>query len=173
MLTVLLPLLLAQTPQPSVTIPAEFRARNTAQDCVWCCLQTVARHQGVTPLSDVLKNAPPGGAYFEDIHQRLRKLNIAHYYQSRGPQYTAEMSKALGKEVGVIVSLNNPRRPGTSHAVIVASLGPAQVRYYDPDHPAHLWAMPRAEFDQRWDGQALFLDYLPPPRRLLVADLKR
>jgi len=33
--------------------------------------------------------------------------------------------------------------------------------------------MPRAEFDQRWDGLALFLDYLVPPRRLLVADLKR
>lgn len=170
-----------------VQIPRELRARNYKGHCVWCCLQTVARHQNVSPLFDILKEvdrdpavAADGKTYFETVHELLLKRKIAHYFQPRG-QYTWEdLYKAIQKGVGVIVSLNNDGKD-YSHAVILAGYWRDWVSYYDPDGVEKVWDMKREEFDRRWNGQVLFLDYLVPrrtvasprgaSRRLLAAEV--
>lgn len=170
-----------------VHIPPGLRAKNYNSHCVWCCLQTVARHQNVVPLVDVLKEvdaepgvAENGAAWFDDVHARLVAKKVAHYYQPRGTFATGELQKALRKGVGVIVSLDNAGKD-YSHAVVLAGYWRDWASYYDPDDPSRVWDVPRAEFDRRWNGTALFLNYLVPRRtppapgrpggRLLVRDV--
>jgi hypothetical protein len=170
-----LALLLAMAPaaQAQVRLAPDNRVSNRPPGvCVWACLESAGRCQGVDALSGLaadrarqaLRWERAGGFVVAVADNSGTADRVEAELQRRGVRYrmaflhdTSLIEAGMRSGRPVCVSLVDYPNVGQCHEVLLLEWDVEEVRFYDPNDPAEDQVRSRAWFEAHWLGRSVLL----------------
>lgn len=179
-LAVLLLLCLPLNALAGIKIARANRIANQAPGfCLWCSLEMLGRHHGVTQVEGLaqyykdwryeewdeekqewVKKPWPKGHSFSDGASQLKTLKVKHHgYFGVG---RAQVKKACDDGLGCAISLRwwKPIASGAPgfHAVVVTDVTDTKVLFVDPNDPYEVYSVDHDWFDYYFTGTMMTIE---------------
>jgi hypothetical protein len=126
----------------------------TGHQCVWACLETLAKHNNVKALQG-LTDDHLGNAYPIEVDIVLLNSGAKFKHQMPGRKDTEILDRAdqSGRGAMVVIHMNN----GTTHAITFVGWDDKWVRYINSGKDRRVHRFSRRRFMEVWNGQAITL----------------
>lgn len=122
-----------------------YRVQNTGDDCIWCCAEMAAVHQGYPQVM----GAKPPGRYVGNVTKALKGHGVPCEIRAWVKDHEFLASRLRRGPVVVLLK--------SEHAVLVLKEVAGGYRYVDPNRSQQTFWMSAETFDREWTGGALFV----------------
>lgn len=129
--------------------------------CVWACLETAARHQGISELHGLVDwyeaRKASNGASNPDIRRQMERCKISYILRpDESSRDIAFLKTHTDAGRPVMVGIHH-WHSGRAHAILVTDVTDTRVIFMDPNQPSNMLAYSHEDFKDVWYGMAVVM----------------